>query len=130
MTDDINKLILSSSTIDVLIQNPGLNLTLPVASEFDFKGGCIRLLRYQDNSEDLDYVLFDNGDSISGPVLKDFRENFECAAKNGMALTCCISKDRKTIKMVNLYPCLCSCGPEEGRGKGKRANEILGLSGS
>ena len=130
---DIDKLNLSSSTIDVLLQNPGLNLTLADASLFDFEGGCIRFLRYGTNSEDLDIVQFDNGNRILSsetPGLKDFRESFECAAKNGMAATYCISKDRKRITMVNLYPCLCSCSPEEGKGKGRRANEILGLSGS
>ena len=133
MADNIRKIVLSSTTIDVLTQNPGLNMTLTDASRFDLEGGCIRLLRYGDDSSDLDYVLFDNGNSLSSgqtPGLKGFRESFECAAKHGMAVTYCITKDRKKIRMVNLYPCLCSCGPDEGKGKGRRANEIFGLSGS
>ncbi len=132
MADDINKLVLSSNVIDVFLQNPGLNLTLGDAARFTLEGGCIRFLRYGTNSEDLDIVQFDNGNVLNSsqtPDLKDFRENFECAAKYGMAVTYCISTDLKTIRMVNLYPCLCSCAPEEGRGKGRRANEIRRLSG-
>ncbi len=133
MADDINKLVLNSNAIDVLLQNPGLNLTLGDAASFKLEGGCIRLLRYNANSEDLVYVMFDNGNVIHSsqtPDLKDFRESFECAAKYGMAVTYCISNDRKQIIMVNLYPCRCSCYHEEGKGKGRRANEILGLSRS
>ncbi len=110
-----------------------MSISIADAARFTLEGGCIRLLRYQENSEDLDYVLFDNGDSLSAgqtPGLKDFRESFECAAKNGMAETYCISKDRKKIIMVNLNPCLCSCGCKSGKGKGHRANETFGLSGS
>ncbi|GJL51843.1 hypothetical protein [Candidatus Nitrospira salsa] len=128
-----NQLTISSSTIDVLTQNPGLNLTLGDAANFTLEGGCIRLMRYEENSEDLNYILFDNGNSLRSsqtPGLKDFRQSFECAAKHGMAVTYCISTDRKKIRMVNLYPCLCSCGSKEGKGNGRRANEILGLSGS
>ena len=132
MADDINKLFLSSDVIDVFVQNPGLNLTLGDAAQFTVEGGCICFLRYGSNSDDLDYVRFDNGNFISSSQtsnLKDFRENFECAAKYGMAATYCISTDRKRIRMVNLYPCMCSCAPEEGKGKGRRANEIRQLSG-
>ena len=130
---DTDQLILSSGTIDVFLQNPDLGLTLADAAQFDIEGGCIRYLRYGTNAEDLDIVQFDNGDKILSsqtPALKDFRESFECAAKYGMAVTYCISKDRKRITMVNLYPCLCACGSAEGKGKGRRATEILGLSGS
>ncbi len=133
MADDTNKLVLSSNAIDVLVQNPGLNLTLGDVTNFTLEGGCIRFLRYGNNSQDLVYVLFDNGNFLSSSQtqnLKDFRESFECAAKNGMAATYCITSDRKRISMVNLYPCLCSCAPGEGKGKGRRATDMLALSGS
>lgn len=133
MADNINSFVLSSSVVDVLVGNPGLNLTLGDAAQFELEGGCIRLMRYEKNSEDLTYILFKNGNVLSsGPTsnLKDFRETFECAAKNGMGVTYCISKDRKRIRMVNLYPCLCSCGPEEGKGDARPARDFRALSGS
>ena len=83
-----NNLTLSSSTIDVLLQNPGLDLTLSDASQFDLEGGCIRFLCYGSNSKDLVIVEFDNGNRIRSsetPGLKDFRGSFKCAAKHGMA---------------------------------------------
>ena len=132
MADDISKLVLSSATIDVFLQNPGLDLTLGVAANNTVKGGCICFLRYGSGSEDLDIVWFDNGDVIRSSQtsnLNDFRESFECAAKYGMAATYCITHDLVRLSMVNLYPCMCSCAPEEGKGKGRPARDIRRLSG-
>lgn len=111
-------LILSKDLIDVLVGNPGLNLTLADASQFKLEGGCISSIRYGSNSEDITDVFFDNGNHLSvaqTPGLKGFRESFECAAKFGMRATYCISHDRKRIQMVNLYPCRCQCRPEDSR---------------
>ena len=79
MPNAANDLVLSASVIDVLTQNPGLNMTIGDAARFTLEGGCVRLMRYGDNSKDLDYVLFDNGNSLSSSQtanLKDFRESF------------------------------------------------------
>jgi hypothetical protein len=109
-------LILSKDLIDVLVGNPGLNLTLADASQLKLEGGCIRFIRYGKNSEDIVDVSLDSGHHLSvaqTPGLKDFRESFECAAKYGMRVTYCISHDRRRIQMVNLYPCQCQCRPED-----------------
>ena len=133
MNDNVNKLILNNDIINVITQNPGLNLSLSDVQNVTLEGGCVRFIRYGKNSDDLTMVRFDNGTVLSSsatPTLADFRESFECAAKHGMAVTYCITRDRKTLSMVNLYPCLCSCGSKEGDGKGHKASEIFGLSAS
>jgi len=116
MADTIDKLVLNSAVIDVYTQNPGLDLTIADASRVVLvNAGCIRSMRYGSSSSDLTYVQFDNS-TLSGAALKDdlkrFRETFECAAKFGMGVTYCLSKDGKTVSMVNLYPCRCKCNKD------------------
>ena len=104
-------------------------LTAISRGDVDLVGGCIRHLYYGSSSKDLDFVAFDNGDSISSTTvsnLGDFREGFECAAKYGFGATICVNKETKRLSMLNLYPCLCDC--KDGKGHGQRAEAFRGLS--
>ncbi len=127
-----NTVVLTADLAAVVAGNPGLNVSITALFLQNLKGGCIRYLRYGSSDKDLDQVAFDNGDlltSSTNPNLNDFRENFECAAKFGMGCTLCVHRETKIISMVNLYPCLCTCPPEEGKGHGQPASAFVGLSG-
>ena len=136
MSDQMDSIQFTDSLIDVVAGNPGLTIS---AADFSsvargdtvLTGGCIRYMRYGSSAEDLDQVAFDNGFVLTeaeAANLKDFRENFECAAKFGMGATFCWNRRDRKIFMVNLYPCLCTCEPEKGRGHGRPATDFLGLS--
>lgn len=135
MAQDTKSIVMTDSLIAVVAGNPGLTISIndlvnASTAPRPLRGGCIRYLRYGSSAEDLDRVVFDNGDTITeadAANLKDFRENFECAAKFGMGATFCLIQGR--ISMVNLYPCLCTCPPEEGKGHGRPATDFIGLSG-
>ena len=124
-------IVLTDDVVAVVAGNPGLDISITDLTTAKLKGGCIRYMRYGDSAQDLDMVVFDNGDKITDAEvgnLKDFRENFECAAKEGMGVTFCVIGKR--ISMVNLYPCLCTCSSSSGIGKGRPASYFLPLSGS
>ena len=136
MADDKTLFTLSPSVAQVLAASIGGTLT-PVqlgsitAGTIVVRGGCIRHLYYQDNSQDLRLVEFDNGTSITSTEatnLKDFRERLEDAAKFGMGVTFCLDTKNRRMFMLNLYPCLCKCGDGAGRGHGQDAGRLEGLS--
>ncbi len=132
MAQDPTTVVLTPSLIAVAAGNPGLSLSISDLATNDLKGGCIRRLLYGTSDKDLDFVIFDNGDVLTSGTntnLKYFSENFECAAKFGMGLTVCVNRETGTLRMVNLYPCLCTCPPEEGKGHGQPASAFIGLSG-
>lgn len=101
----------------VLATNPGLAVTQAglsgiIAGTIRAHGGCIKVLRYGDSSKDLDYVLFDSGDSLSSGVatnLNDFAQVLLEAANHGHRVTYCQDTAGRRIFMVNLWPCGCTC---------------------
>jgi hypothetical protein len=127
---------ITSTVAQVISGSIGATLTAAqlgsiTAGTIVLRGGCIRHLYYQDSSEDLRLVAFDNGSSVSSGEatnLKDFRERLEDAAKYGMGATFCLDTQNRRIFMLNLYPCLCKCGDGAGRGHGQDAGRLDALS--
>lgn len=107
----------TTNLANVLVTNPGLVISRAaldglIVGSIRAHGGCIQVLRYGDNSRDLDYVSFDSGDSLSSATttnLSEFASAFQEAANHGLRVTYCQDVNAKRIFMVNLWPCGCSC---------------------
>lgn len=107
--------VVNQNVIDVLSNNPSLTLSRSqlrsiVLGTTVWKRGCVKALRYQEDSKDLHTVqlgshIFHGGNASN---LKDFREVFEQAACCGFEVGLCHVND-KEINMVWVYPCKCTC---------------------
>ena len=119
---DDRRITASPNVINVIAGNPGLSFSpgqlqainrgrivlVPTA----LKGGCITHLRYQNSDKDLQQVTFDDGTFVTSAQivnLADFRERLQEAANFGHGVTFCVNKDKKTMFMLNIYPCRCPC---------------------
>ncbi len=110
------------NVINVIAGNPGLsfspaqlqaiNLGRIVLVPGAIKGRCITHLRYQNSDKDLQQVTFDDGSFVTSAQivnLADFRERLQEAANFGHGVSFCVNKDKKTMFMLNIYPCRCTC---------------------
>lgn len=86
-----------------IVANPGSNPNRNPAK------GCIQILRYQKNSNDLIYLTID-GNAYSGGNINDFRDILTDASLNGKCINFCWNEEKKEMSMVNVYPqCCCEC---------------------
>ena len=127
---DDRRVTASPNVINVIAGNPGLSFSPAQLQAIDLgrivlvppttQGGCIKHLRYQKSDKDLQQVTFDDGTFVtslptSSPKgtqvlnLADFRERLQEAANFGHGVSFCVNKDKKTMFMLNIFPCRCTC---------------------
>ncbi len=112
LTLDQNSVNMIASGHLVFVPNP---VDPPAPQTVGVPKGCLELLRYGDDDEDLDLIKI-NGVAYRAENLKGFKETFERAACCHFCVNFCIvlkdpSDPRKFVNrsnrilMVNLYPC-------------------------
>lgn len=111
LSDDDQKRAIAGTLVQVgvgSVLQSGVIAPPGVGNTFQQRG-CISWLKFQNSSEDLDYLVVD-GNSYSGGNLNEFRD---VLLEAGLAMKCvsfCWDREKRQMTMLNVHPlCCCKC---------------------
>lgn len=106
----LRKTRITATMANVLTANVGAQFTpaqltaILTPGVIAWQKGCIERLYYGSGDEDLGFFVI-NGQTISPPNLREFRERLREAACCRQCISFCLNTQDGTMFMLNIWPC-------------------------